>query len=155
MKTLDIEASGNLYSLRLTTAKLQGYLAAVKADNQAPLLGVLDALSNLDKRIKLFTAALSWQGNHNPRQTGAAFLDDLADDDEAPPVEDLILALAMDCGLIRGEDLDGLSDAVKSGNRNLVDTLCTLLRGEDIPQAAAAPAADNSENPTAQAPSDG
>ena len=62
MKTYDFEVGGQLVQLRLTTGKLNQYLEDTHADSQAPILGVLDAMTNLGKRIRLMTAAPTKKG---------------------------------------------------------------------------------------------
>lgn len=143
MKTYDFEVAGQLVQLRLTTGKLNQYLVDTKADSQAPILGVLDAMTNLGKRIKLMTAALSWPGNENPYKKGEALLDDMADDDDAPDLEDVILGLAADAGLVEGDQVEELIEAAKKGSRELMSTIRTILAGEPLPEAAEAPAAEN------------
>ena len=60
---------GTQVQLRLTTGKLEQYLGQVNGSNENPLLAVLDAMTILPKRIKLFTAALQWPENKNTTKT--------------------------------------------------------------------------------------
>ena len=143
MKTYDFEVSGQLVQLRLTTGKLNQYLIDTKADAQAPILGVLDAMTNLGKRIRLMTAALTWPGNENPYKKGEQLLDDMADDDDAPDMEDVILGLAADAGLVDGDQVEDLIEAAKKGSRELMGTIRTILAGEPLPETGTAPAAEN------------
>ena len=68
---------GTQVQLRLTTGKLEQYLSQVNGSNENPLLAVLDAMTILPKRIKLFTAALQWPDNKNTIKNGAELLDRL------------------------------------------------------------------------------
>ena len=107
MKTYDFEVGGQLVQLRLTTGKLNQYLVDTHADSQAPIIGVLDAMTNLGKRIRLMTAALGWPGNENPYKKGDQLLDDMADDEDSPDMEDVILGLAADAGLVEVDQVEG------------------------------------------------
>ena len=136
MKTYDFEVGGQLVQLRLTTGKLNQYLMDTKADSQAPILGVLDAMTNLGKRIRLMTAALTWPGNENPYKKGDQLLDDMADDEDAPDLEDVILGLAADAGLVEVDQVEALIEAAKKGSRELMRTIRTVLAGEPLPDGA-------------------
>lgn len=151
MKTYDFEVGGQLVQLRLTTGKLNQYLVDTHADSQAPILGVLDAMTNLGKRIRLMTAALGWPGNENPYKKGDQLLDDMADDEDAPDLEDVILGLAADAGLVEVDQVEDLIEAARKGNRELVKTIRTVLAGEPLPNAADSP--ETAENPTEAAAS--
>ena len=133
MKTYDFEVGGQLVQLRLTTGKLNQYLMDTNADSQAPILGVLDAMTNLGKRIRLMTAALTWPGNENPYKKGDQLLDDMADDKDAPDMEDVILGLAADAGLVEVDQVEDLIEAAKKGSRELMRTIRTVLAGEPLP----------------------
>ena len=143
MKTYDFEVGGQLVQLRLTTGKLNQYLTDTKADNQAPILGVLDAMTNLGKRIRLMTAALTWPGNENPYKKGDQLLDDMADDEDAPDLEDVILGLAADAGLVEVDQVEDLIEAAHKGNRELMKTIRTVLAGDPLPNAADSTEAEN------------
>lgn len=151
MKTYDFEVGGQLVQLRLTTGKLNQYLVDTHADSQAPILGVLDAMTNLGKRIRLMTAALGWPGNENPYKKGDQLLDDMADDEDAPDMENVILGLAADAGLVEVDQVEDLIEAARKGNRELVKTIRTVLAGEPLPNAA--DSSETAENPTEAAAS--
>ena len=146
MKTYDFEVGGQLVQLRLTTGKINQYLTDTKADSQAPILGVLDAMTNLGKRIRLMTAALTWPGNENPYKKGDQLLDDMADDEDAPDLEDVILGLAADAGLVEVYQVEDLIEAAHKGNRELMKTIRTVLAGDPLPNAA--DSTEAAENPT-------
>ena len=148
MKTYDFEVGGQLVQLRLTTGKLNQYLVDTKADSQAPILGVLDAMTNLGKRIRLMTAALTWPGNENPYKKGDQLLDNMADDEDAPDMEDVILGLAADAGLVDSDQVEDLVEAAKKGSRELMSTIRTILAGEPLPDRADSAQDHAAENPT-------
>lgn len=148
MKTYDFEVGGQLVQLRLTTGKLNQYLVDTHADSQAPILGVLDAMTNLGKRIRLMTAALGWPGNENPYKKGDQLLDDMADDEDAPDMEDVILGLAADAGLVEVDQVEALIEAAKKGSRELMSNIRTLLAGEPLPDGADSAQAQAQPNPT-------
>lgn len=140
--------------LRLTAAKLEWYLKETKGDQQNPLLGVLDAVAILGKRIKLLTAALQWPGNENTVKDGAALLDKLLDDGVRPrEISNMILELACQAGLMEEEELEDMMAANAEGSVKFRDAIRDFLAGkEPTGGSAEAPAADTAaqagENPT-------
>ena len=139
--------------LRLTAAKLEWYLKETKSDQQNPLLGVLDAVAILGKRIKLLTAALQWPKNANTVKDGAELLDLLLDDGVTPrEISNMILELACQAGLIEEEELEDMMEANAEGSSKFRDAIRDFLAGKEPAGAADASGADGTdaqgENPT-------
>lgn len=138
--------------LRLTSAKLEWYLKETQSDQQNPLLGVLDAVAILGKRIKLLTAALQWPKNTNTVKDGAELLDLLLDDGMAPSeISDMILKLACQAGLMEENELESMMAANAEGTVKFRDALRDFLAGKTPAAAETAPQdSDGQEaNPTA------
>lgn len=137
--------------LRLTAARLEWYLKETQSDQQNPLLGVLDAVAILGKRIKLLTAALQWPKNANPVKDGAELLDLLLDDGVKPSeISDMILKLACQAGLMEEDELENMMAANAEGTVKFRDAIRDFLAGK-APAAAETPpqAPDGQEtNPT-------
>lgn len=153
MRTYDIALEKGEVQLRLTMGKLQKYLEKTGSADMAPLLGVLDAINNLDKKIQLLTAALTWAGNPNKPVTldGAELLDLLVDEGmTARDVDGVILGLAENAGLIDGDQREELAGALEKGNSVLFGTICDGLSGKGLGSTEAAPA-EEQENPTTAA----
>ena len=152
MRCIELTVGNRMVQLRLTTAKLQQYLKNNDGDKQNPLICVVDALSNLDKRISLFTQALQWPGNTNEIKNGADLLDILHDDGMQPQeVNRLIFQLACQAGLIDAEDLEDMIAAADLGDVRFTRVMCSLLAAEE-PEQQKAPQGNEgkaeAENPT-------
>ena len=131
MRCIELTVENRVVQLRLTTAKLQQYLKNNDGDKQNPLICVVDALSNLDKRISLFTQALQWPGNTNEIKNGADLLDLLHDDGMKPTeVNRLIFQLACQAGLIDEENLENMISAAHLGDVRFTRVMCSLLAAE-------------------------
>lgn len=138
--------------LRLTSAKLEWYLKETQSDQQNPLLGVLDAVAILGKRIKLLTAALQWPKNTNTVKDGAELLDLLLDDGMAPSeISDMILKLACQAGLMEENELESMMAANAVGTVKFRDALRDFLAGKTPAAAETAPQDSGGQeaNPTA------
>lgn len=137
--------------LRLTSAKLEWYLKETQSDQQNPLLGVLDAVAILGKRIKLLTAALQWPKNTNTVKDGAELLDLLLDDGMNPSeISNMILKLACQAGLMEEDELENMMAANAEGTVKFRDAIRDFLAGK-TPAAAETPpqTSDGQEaNPT-------
>lgn len=155
MKYLELVLDEHPVQLRLETAKLQQYLKDTDTDKQNPLIGVLDALTNLDKKIALLTRALQWEGNQNTVKSGAKLLDMMHDDGMKPQeVNRTILKLIALGGLIDEEDLNDLAAANDLGDVRFNRIMCSLLAAEDpdLPQPPAGENPAEAENPTTAQP---
>lgn len=157
MRTYDIALEKGEVQLRLTIAKLQKFLEKTGSADMAPLLGVLDAINNLDKKIQLLTAALTWAGNPNKNVTldGAELLDLLVDEGmTARDVDGVILELTQTAGLIDEAQREELTEALDMGREVLFDTICNGLAGKGLGSTEAGPA-EAPENPTMETGSGG
>ena len=135
MRCIELTVDNRVVQLRLTTSKLQQYLKNNDGDKQNPLICVVDALSNLDKRISLLTQALQWPGNNNEIKNGADLLDLLHDDGMKPTeVNRLIFQLACQAGLIDEEDLEDMVSAADLGDVRFTRVMCSLLAAEEPEQ---------------------
>lgn len=154
MRCYEITLNDDIHvQLRLTAAKLEWYLKETTGDQQNPLLGVLDAVAILGKRIKLLTAALQWPGNENTVKDGAALLDKLLDDGVRPKeISNMILELACQAGLMEEEELEDMMAANAEGTAKFRDTLRDFLAGKEPAGSAAETSADTAAqaggNPT-------
>lgn len=138
---------GTQVQLRLTTGKLEEYLNKVGAGDQNALLGVLDAMTLLPKRIKLFSAALQWPGNKNTIKDGATLLDRLLDEGlTARDISNMVLQLAAQAGLIEEEQLDELIQSAQKGDKRFFEIISSSMAGKE-PEAANENA-EGTENPT-------
>lgn len=138
--------------LRLTAAKLEWYLKETGGDQQNPLLGVLDAVAILGKRIKLLTAALQWQGNKNTVKDGASLLDGLLDDGVTPhEISSMILQLACQAGLMEEDELEDMLAANEEGTAKFRDAIRDFLAGRE-PAGNAEPDTSDSGNKEAENP---
>ena len=75
-------------------------------------------------------------------------LDDMADDEDAPDMEDVILGLAADAGLVEVYQVEDLTEAAKKGSRELMRTIRTVLAGEPLPDGTDSAQAQAQPNPT-------
>lgn len=153
MNVMTISLSGEDVTLRLSAGKLQEFIKSGKNTEQTPLLAVLDALDTLERKAALLTAALQHKGNANAIKNGYDLLDELVDNGwNDNKIRHLIVDLAAASGLTDAEDTAAVHDAVDKGLRKFVDTVATVLAGEnpekpetpETPQEAEA----NPENPT-------
>ena len=141
---------GTQVQLRLTTGKLEQYLSQVNGSNENPLLAVLDAMTILPKRIKLFTAALQWTGNKNTIKDGAVLLDRLLDEGvTAREIRNMVLQIAAQAGLVDEDQLDEMTQSAQEGDEKFFALISGTLAGKDVAGAeAAGQAAETAENPT-------
>lgn len=154
MRCIELTVGNRVVQLRLTTAKLQQYLKNNDGDKQNPLICVVDALSNLDKRISLFTQALQWPGNTNEIKNGADLLDLLHDDGMKPTeVNRLIFQLACQAGLIDEEDLEDMIAAADLGDVRFTRVMCSLLAAEE-PEQKKEPQVDGAQGESANPTTD-
>ena len=141
---------GTQVQLRLTTAKLEQYLSQVNGSDENPLLAVLDAMTILPKRIKLFTAALQWTGNKNTIKDGAVLLDRLLDEGiTAREIRNMVLQMAAQAGLVDEDQLDEMIQSAQEGDEKFFSLISGTLAGKDVAGAeAAGQATETAENPT-------
>lgn len=141
---------GTQVQLRLTTGKLEQYLSQVNGSNENPLLAVLDAMTLLPKRIKLFTAALQWPENKNTIKNGADLLDRLLDEGvTAREIRNMVLQMAAQAGLVDEDQLEEMIQSAQEGDEKFFALISGSLAGKDVagPEAAGQ-ASETAENPT-------
>lgn len=150
MNVMTISLSGEDVTLRLSAGKLQEFIKSSKNTEQTPLLAVLDALDTLERKAALLTAALQHKGNANKIKNGYDLLDELTDNGwNDNKVRHLIVDLAAASGLTDTEDTQAIHDAVNKGLRKFVDTVATVLAGENPEKPETPPETEaNPENPT-------
>ena len=130
---------GSQVQLRLTTGKLEQYLSQVNGSNENPLLAVLDAMTILPKRIKLFTAALQWPDNKNTIKNGAELLDRLLDEGvTAREIRNMVLQMAAQAGLADEDQLDEMIQSAQEGDEKFFALISGTLAGKDVAGAEAA-----------------
>lgn len=141
---------GTQVQLRLTTGKLEQYLSQVNGSDGNPLLAVLDAMTILPKRIKLFTAALQWPDNKNTIKNGTELLDRLLDEGvTAREIRNMVLQMAAQAGLVDEDQLDEMIQSAQEGDEKFFSLISGTLAGKDMAGAEAAEqSAENAENPT-------
>lgn len=151
MRYYTVKIQEEEFQLRLTTAKLEEYLKNTDGDQNNPLIGVLDAMTLLPKRIKLFTAALQWPENKNRVKNGAELLDKLLDDGVKPrEISNIILELAAMAGLMDEDELEGMMQANQLGTEKFTKAIMDMMAGREPEKAAPAEgdAQENGDSPT-------
>lgn len=151
MRYYTVKIQDEEFQLRLTTAKLEEYLKNTEGDQNNPLIGVLDAMTLLPKRIKLFTAALQWPENRNKVKNGAELLDKLLDDGVKPrEISNIILELAAMAGLLEEEELEGMMEANRQGTEKFTQAIMDMMAGREPEQAApgGGETQENGDSPT-------
>ena len=140
---------GTQVQLRLTTGKLEQYLSQVNGSDGNPLLAVLDAMTILPKRIKLFSAALQWPDNKNTIKNGAELLDRLLDEGvTAREIRNMVLQMAAQAGLVDEDQLDEMIQSAQEGDEKFFALISGTLAGKDVGGEAAGQASETAENPT-------
>jgi len=136
-------------TLRLTSKSLLNFNIEHGQEGTSPVVAVLSAITDLSAKADLLTAALNHPENRNAVKNGADLLDLMADSGSWEPnaINDLILQLAKDSGLLGEEDFLALIDPVMESNKKLISTLSNLLVGK--PADASREVTENAEeNPT-------
>lgn len=146
VRTIDV--GGQQLTLRLTSKALLNFNLKHGVEGNTPTIAVLGAVSDVAARIDLLSAALQHPENRNTIKDGAAFLDMLADDPTwgREAVNELILNLAVDCGLIDDGEASDLLAAVSENGRKTIDTLKRLLVGKSPEEVS--DQGTSEENPT-------
>lgn len=123
---------GTQVQLRLTTGKLEQYLTQIDGKDKNSLVGVLDALTFVGHRIKLFTAALTWPGNKNSIKDGGELLDRLLDNGLTPgDIRAMILQLAAQAGLLEEDQLEDMLAAAREGDQKFFKAISDAVAGRD------------------------
>ena len=146
----EIRLGEQVVTLRLTSKALMQFNLKHGVEGNSPAVAVLGAVSDYDARIDLFTNALNHPENKNKVKQGDQLLDLLVDHSwDRDAVNQLILDLAEESGLLKSGDVADLMDSVSENGNRMIRTLGNLLRGED-PRAEAQQ--DGSDEETAENP---
>lgn len=144
-KTLNL--GDNTVTLRLTTRAIRNYAQKHGEKGANPLVAVLSAVDDLDAKVDLFTAALTYSGNNNTIKSGEDLLDLMADNYMGrKEINRIIVDLTVAAGLVDSEQGTTLAEAVDTNDDKFMDILTGILTGNPAPvEAADAP---QEENPT-------
>ena len=136
-------------TLRLTASGLAAYAEAIGSGGNV-LFAVMDALDDLRKQGRLFTAALTYKGHNNTVTDGFDLIDMLAEAGYDPvQKKELIVELAEKGGVIGKVDAVKVLAAIKAGNEKLYDAAVAILSGNaDELEAAHREDENPAENPT-------
>lgn len=147
----EIRLGEQVVTLRLTSKALMNFNLKHGVEGNSPAVAVLGAVSDYAARIDLFTNALNHPENKNTVKQGDQLLDLLTDHSwDRDTVNQLILDLAEESGLLKsGEVVDLMNSVTENGSR-MIQTLGSLLRGENPGDDARAeePEGTEEENPT-------
>ena len=149
MKVTSITLNDVPVSLRLTASGLANYAESVGSSGNT-LFSVMDALDDIPKQAKLFSAALSYKGNNNAIQDGFELLDIMADTEYDPiQKKTLIVELARCSGVIGNVDAAKMIAAIKAGNDKLQAAAVAILSGDmsGLENPAPVPTEPDAENP--------
>ena len=147
----EIQLSGKPVTLRLTSKALLNYNLKHGVEGNSPAVAVLNAIGDYQARADLFTNALNHPDNRNEVKDGCTLQDLLADNSwDRDAVNQLILDLAVEAGLLKPEEGTTLYDCAAANGAKVVNTLGKLLRGDKIDAAADqnGSASSEDENPT-------
>lgn len=146
-----IQVGDQEFSLRLTSKAIMSYCKKHGSEGGSPVIAVLEAVNNIEAKIDLLTAALTFPDTKNKLRDGSTLLDQMADDPAWTPKRknELILDLALESGLLSEEDYVALIDPVEENSKQLITTMARLLTGKPIGAEAEAPTSEaTGENPT-------
>lgn len=130
MKVTTIVLNGIEIKLRLTASGLAAYAEAIGSDGNS-FFAIMDALDDLQKQGRLFTAALTYKDHNNTVTNGMDLIDMMADAEWDPiQKKELIVQLAQKSGVVGNVDAARLLAAIKSGNEKLYDTAVAILSGD-------------------------
>lgn len=120
------------FTLRLTSKALLSFNLKHGSEGASPVVPVLQAVSDLAARCDLFAHALTHPENKNAVKDGGQLLDLMADDPswDNNSINELILELAHESGLLTEEDYLSLIDPVAQSGKQLINTLSRLLVGK-------------------------
>lgn len=142
-------------TLRLTSKALMQFNLKHGIEGNTPTIAVLGAVSDMAARIDLFTNALTHPESKNSVKDGGLLLDLMADDPSwsRDEVNQLILELASESGLIHPEEVSTLLQSVKDNCDRTITTLGRMLSGEAVhggsdSSTESEDAGESEENPT-------
>lgn len=148
VKTINV--NGTEATLRLTSKALLNFNLKHGAESGSPVIAVLEAVNNIGARMDLFTNALSHPENKNSIKSGGDLLDLMADDPawDRNSVNELILRLAYESGLLSEGDYLSLLDPVAENGKQLIDAMSKLLTGKRVGSDDVSDQDGGEENPT-------
>lgn len=150
LKTVEISVDEKKLTLRLTSRAIMNYCKKHGSEGGSPVIAVLEAVNNIEARADLLTAALSHPDNHNEVKDGYKLLDLMADSGswDRHVINDTILELARQSGLLTDEDYLSLIDPVRENGEKLISTMARLLTGQPIEGNTPDTQSEQAENPT-------
>lgn len=150
LNVMTISVGDKTLTLRLTSRAIMNYCKKHGSEGGSPVIAVLEAVNNIEARADLLTAALGHSGNHNEIKDGYTLLDLMADSGswDRHTINDTILELARQSGLLTDEDYLSLIDPVRENGEKLISTMARLLAGKPVEDAAPDTQGEQVENPT-------
>ena len=150
LNVMTISVIDREYTLRLTSRAVMNYSKKHGSEGGSPVIAVLEAINNIEARADLLTAALGHPDNHNEIKDGYKLLDLMADSGswDRHIVNDTILELARQAGLLTDEDYLALIDPVRDNSEKLISTMASLLTGKPIDGGNGGDQTAEQENPT-------
>ena len=150
LKVVEISVGEKMLTLRLTSRAIMNYCKKHGSEGGSPVIAVLEAVNNIEARADLLTAALGHPDNHNEIKDGYKLLDMMADSGswDRHIINDTILELARQSGLLTDEDYLSLIEPVRENGEKLISTMARLLSGKPVEDTAPDAQGERAENPT-------
>ena len=150
LNVMTISVGDKTLTLRLTSRAIMNYCKKHGSEGGSPVIAVLEAVNNIEARADLLTAALGHPDNHNEIKDGYKLLDLMADSGiwDRHTINDTILELARQSGLLTDEDFLSLIDPVRENGEKLISTMARLLTGKPVEGTAPDTQGEQTENPT-------
>lgn len=150
LNVVEISVGEKNLTLRLTSRAIMNYCKKHGSEGGSPVIAVLEAVNNIEARADLLTAALGHPDNRNEIKDGYKLLDLMADSGswDRHIINDTILELARQSGLLTMEDYLSLIDPVRENGEKLISTMARLLSGKPVEDAAPDAQGEQAENPT-------
>lgn len=150
LNVTEISVGEKTLTLRLTSRAIMNYCKKHGSEGGSPVIAVLEAVNNIEARADLLTAALGHPDNHNEVKDGYKLLDLMADSGswDRHIINDTILELARQSGLLTDEDYLSLIDPVRENGEKLISTMARLLAGKPVEESSPDSQGDQAENPT-------
>lgn len=121
-------------TLRLTSKAIMNYSKKHGSEGGSPIIAVLEAVNNIEARADLLTNALNHPENQNKIKDGYTLLDLMADSGswDRHAINDTILELARQSGLLTDDDYLSLIDPIRENGENLISAMAKLLSGKPV-----------------------
>lgn len=150
LNVMTISVGDKTLTLRLTSRAIMNYCKKHGSEGGSPVIAVLEAVNNIEARADLLTAALGHPDNHNEIKDGYKLLDLMADSGswDRHCINDTILELARQSGLLTDEDFLSLIDPVRENGEKLISTMARLLTGKPVEDTVPDSQGEQAENPT-------